>query len=91
MSGSFWGFFWLMVVLKIPIVALLWLVWWAIRQEPEPVVGPDDGEGGQRRDRGPRIRPPHPPRRGPHGAPTPGSPSRVRSAQARARVPAGHR
>ena len=31
-----WGFIWLMFVLKIPIVALLTLVWWAIKQEADP-------------------------------------------------------
>src|SRR6266508_3818033 len=31
-----WGFIWLMFILKIPIVALLTIVWWAVKQETEP-------------------------------------------------------
>jgi hypothetical protein len=91
MSGSAWGFVWLMLILKIPIGALLYIVWWAVRQDTEPVVDDADGEGGQRRDRGPRIRPPQPPRRGPHGEPAPRPPSRMRRAPRQPHVPAGHR
>jgi hypothetical protein len=29
MSGSAWGIVWLAIALKIPIVALLYIVWWA--------------------------------------------------------------
>ena len=29
--GGFWTVFWLAVVLKIPIFALLYIVWWASR------------------------------------------------------------
>jgi hypothetical protein len=71
-------FIWMFVVLKIPIVALLALVWWAIK-EPEP-VGADEDDGGSRRPdphRGPSL--PRPPRRGPHaGQPLP-APPRVRT------------
>ena len=69
---------WMAVILKIPIVALLWLVWWAAK-EPEP-VGTEEGEGGSKRPARPHgPRPPRPPRRGPHsGAPLP-SPARVRT------------
>jgi hypothetical protein len=91
MSGSAWGFVWLMFIIKIPLVSLLYLVWWAIREEPEAAIDPGDGEGGQRRDRGPRIRPPQPPRRGPHGDPMPRPPERVRSTRREPHVPAGHR
>jgi hypothetical protein len=73
-------FVWMFVVLKIPIAALLWLVWWAVK-EPDPVTGGED-EGGSRRParpHGPRT-PPRPPRRGPrHGASLP-APPRVRTA-----------
>ena len=89
-----WGFIWLMLVLKIPVIALLWLVWWAVRQEPEPIADSEDGEGGSGRPRvphphdGPRY-PQRRPRgpRGPHGdLPAPGPP-RVRTpARARERV-----
>jgi len=42
-----WGFVWLMFALKIPILALGWIVWWAIRQEPEPVKGGSGEDGGE--------------------------------------------
>ena len=35
----------LFVALKIPLIALFWLIWWAVRQEPELE---EPGEGGQR-------------------------------------------
>jgi hypothetical protein len=79
-----WTFFWLMVVLKVPIIALLSIVWWAIKQEPEPAEEPG-GEGGQRMR--PHAPPPLPrkPRRGPHGDPAPQPTPRVRKPVARAR------
>jgi hypothetical protein len=78
----------MMVFLKLPILALLWIVWWAIRATPEPA---DQGDEGGIKD---RHKPPHPrtpPRRGPrlrdpHGAPLPPSPPRVRTAAARAKL-----
>jgi hypothetical protein len=88
-----WTFIWLMVILKIPVVALFLLVRWAIRQEP--VEGPaTDEDGGISTDpRGPRH-PSHPrprlprsPRRGPHrGLPVPSAPQRVRAVVAHARL-----
>jgi hypothetical protein len=78
-----WGFVWLMLVLKIPICALLWLVWWAIHQEPEPDVTPRDDGGirvpGDRQPVHPRKPLPHAPRRGPHGDVALPSPPRVRA------------
>ena len=56
-----WTLFYMVVILKIPMIAALWLVWWAIKAEPTP-----EEETGE--DRGPRRkRPPLPrwPRRGP--------------------------
>src|SRR2546423_8723232 len=87
MSGGGWMFVWLMVVLKIPIAALLWLVWWAVRnsdaaeEEParvdrRPVHGPDR----------PRPHRPRPPRRGPHAVPPPRPPAPVRALRGRALV-----
>ena len=76
-------FIWMMLVLKIPIVALLWIVWWASRP-PEPVE--DEGGGGS--DRRPEPHPPVLPQaprtRGPHGAPLP-APPRVRTPVVRGR------
>ena len=79
--------FWLILVLKIPIVALLYIVWWAIREPPVPEPDAGEGGGGTRRDRHPRIRPPQPPRRGPHAEPSPPAPGRVRVAKRGPRVP----
>ena len=82
--SGFWGFFWLAVVMKIPIAMLLWIVWWAIKDPPVPDVGGGEGDGSDRDPRRhPRDRPPHPPRRGPHATPEPGSPARVRVAGGR--------
>jgi hypothetical protein len=84
---GFWGVFWLAVILKIPIVALLGLVWWAVRNPPVPELEREDGDGGSKRGPHPRTRPPHPPRRGPHADPAPVSPSRVRVTRRGPRVP----
>ena len=77
----------LFVFLKLPIVALCWLVWWAVRQEPDLAEDPAGGDGGTKH----RPHPPRPlpraPRRGPHGDPTPAPPPRVRRVTARARQP----
>lgn len=86
-----WTFIFLMLVLKLPILALVWIVWWAIRQAPEPAPG-SDGDGGikHRPEDRPRLGPRRP-RRGPHGDPPPRPPSRVRGVTARARrADAGH-
>lgn len=81
-------FIYMMVVLKLPIAALLWIVWWAIRATPE-IDAEDGGDGGVRK---PRHKPPRPPRsprprRGPHADPPPPAPARVRSVVAEGRDP----
>ena len=74
-----WALFYMMVILKIPIVALLTLVWWAVKQEPEPAEG-DSEEIRRRGPDHPRApRHPRPPRRGPHAEPPPPTPQRVRA------------
>jgi hypothetical protein len=69
-----------MFVLKIPIIALGWIVWRAIHSEPvqpdDVLVDGDDGGGGSKH---PRPRLPRAPRRGPHGEPLPQPPARVRA------------
>jgi hypothetical protein len=85
-----WGFLWLMLALKIPLAALICLVWWAIKQEPDE-SSPSDDDGGVKRPRRahprrPFPRHPRPPRRGPHGDPAPLPPARVRTVRARART-----
>jgi hypothetical protein len=94
-----WTFLWLMVFLKIPIVALFLLVRWAVREPPETMQSDDGGIGvggtginplhpHHPRSIGPRRpgRGPIIPRRGPHGDPTPAAPPRVRAVIARGRL-----
>ena len=75
-----WGFVWMMVVLKIPIVALLWLVYWAVQQTDAEIEHPTDGGGSDRHPHRAGPRRPRPPRRGPHAEPAPRAPKRVRAA-----------
>jgi hypothetical protein len=78
-------FIFLMVVLKLPIVALLWIVWWAVRSTPDPEQG-SEGDGGSKHPRQPRPPRPRTPRpRGPHGDPPMPPPARARTAAARGR------
>jgi hypothetical protein len=83
-----WGFLWIMVALKIPLIALIYIVWWAIKQEPEeekPQSNDDDG-GLKRHRRHPREPFPRHPRRGPHGDRRPQPPARSRTVRAKART-----
>ena len=65
-----WELIWLMVIMKIPILYLCWVVYWAIKSEPRPeqaaalVAAPDDDIGPS--DWRPRRQPRRP---GPHGRP----------------------
>ena len=78
-------FIFMMLVLKLPLGALLYIVWWAIKSTPE-VEGSDEGGGAKRWPHGPRPpRTPHPPRRGPHAEPPPPSPARTRTVVAQGR------
>ncbi len=76
-----------MLALKIPLIGLICLVWWAIKQKPDDASSSHDDDGGIKRHR-PHPRKPFPrrPRRGPHGDPAPMPPSRVRTVRARART-----
>jgi hypothetical protein len=87
-----WTFLWLMLFLKIPLVALFLLVRWAVRQTPEPATGSDGGIGPSltpHQPHHPRTRPPRLPRRGPHGDPPAAPPARVRTRVSRRRVTSG--
>ena len=59
-----WTLFFMVVILKIPLAAACYLVWWAIKEEPVPEDGVSDDEHGPRR-KPPRR--PRWPRRGPFG------------------------
>jgi hypothetical protein len=63
-SRAAWELLFMMLVLKIPLVYLGIVVWYAIRAEPEPGVDPEDYSVWRpwRRPEGPRPR-----RGGPHG------------------------
>jgi hypothetical protein len=77
-----WTFIWLMLGLKIPLIALFLLVRWAVAQPPQPAT--DGGDGGigpalsPHHPHHPRSRPPRPRRRGPHGDPATPAPARMR-------------
>jgi hypothetical protein len=67
-----WELIWMLVILKIPVVYLCVVVWWAIRAKPlplepalKPVATEPDPRPGWRLSRYPTRRP----RRGPHGSP----------------------
>ncbi|HEX4525670.1 MAG TPA: hypothetical protein VH108_02915 [Gaiellaceae bacterium] len=64
MSGQAWELLFMMLILKIPIVYLGLVVWYAIRAEPEPGVDPSEYSVWR-----PWRRPstPRPRRGGPHG------------------------
>jgi len=86
-----WTFVWLMVGLKIPIAALIYIVWWAVKDPPEPApaAAPDDNGGGNDRvghHRHPRKPFPRHPRRGPHGDGAPPPPARMRTTRTRTRT-----
>jgi hypothetical protein len=87
---STWTFIWLLVILKIPIVALFMIVRWAIGQTPETETQRDDGGIGPRplptHPHHPRPTLPRLPRRGPHAGRLPSSPPRVRAITARQRL-----
>jgi len=60
-----WTLLFMLVILKIPLAAALYLIWWAVKEDPVT-----DGEGPGSGDRHPRRKPPsfpRSPRRGPAG------------------------
>ena len=64
-----WFVLFFLVVLKIPVLYLAYLIWWAVKDPPRPGTGLEDAldgfGGGSDWGRGPRRRP----RGGPHGSP----------------------
>jgi hypothetical protein len=85
-----WELIFLMVIMKIPILYLCWVVWWAIKSEPRPEEGaalraavPPNGPEPSlwwRRHRTPRPRPARP-----HGGPARAYQRTARAALARSR------
>ena len=78
------AFVWMFFVLKIPVVAALLLIWYAVK-EPAPAQGDRDTRGGGGSHH-PRLSPPRGPRRGPHAGLRPPAPRRVRTAARGRRV-----
>jgi len=86
---SVWELVFLMVILKIPIVYLCFVVYYAIKAEPRPEewaavtarLGPGSGPASGRRRLHPRRFRPHP-----HGGPTRTYPRTPRTAVVRAEV-----
>ena len=78
----------MLVILKIPVVYLCWVVWWAVRAEPEPLEGagrlvapvPREPDCGWRRERLERSRRGRP---NPRGGGRTGKPGRVAYARGR--------
>ena len=78
-SPMLWFSIWFLVILKIPIAYLGYVIWWAVKDPPEPSAGPgyrpatsrDSGGGGVGGLHTRRVPPkPIPGRRpGPHGVP----------------------
>jgi hypothetical protein len=81
-----WEVVFMLVILKIPVVYLCLVVWWAIRAEPKPLEGaalavaPPEIPPG----RGWRLTRGRPRRRGPHGGPARSYPRTARTALVRA-------
>ena len=57
----------MLLILKIPLVYVCWIVWWAIKAEPE--VGADEEHSVSYRKPWQRPTGPRPRRGGPHGGP----------------------
>jgi hypothetical protein len=63
---GYWVILFMLVALKIPAIAMIWLLYWAARNEQEDGVL-DEGEVGGGSKRRPRPLLPRGPRRDPHG------------------------
>ena len=90
-AGVVWEAIFLLAVLKIPVIYVCCVAWWAIRAEPRPydglepavVLSPPDTDPRPGARRWSRSRPPS--GRGPHGRPVRTSPRRAAYAQTRVR------
>ena len=84
------------LILKIPVAAACWLIWHAVRAEPDPAEGEEVTGGGEQDNRrfrrDPRPNRPKGPRRGPHAPdalPIPCPESEVGTRFGRRPAPAG--
>jgi len=59
--------FFLLVVLKVPVVGMIYLLWWAAQPNPEPEAADDGDHGDDHGRRRPLPKFPRGPRRDPHG------------------------
>jgi hypothetical protein len=75
MSSTAWAVIFMMLILKIPVIYLVAVVWYAIRAEPEPGTDPNETSIWRpwHRSAGPRPR-----RGGPHGTRDTTRPARTR-------------
>ena len=83
-----WGLVWMLLILKIPIFMIFYIIWWAVKDPPQPAPA-DEKKGGSDRPRKPRPIAPAHPRRGPHGGAGDARippPARTRATPARTRV-----
>jgi hypothetical protein len=83
-----WELIWMLIILKIPVIYLCLVVWWAVRAKPaplEPALLPVPTEIDPRPGWSFQHLRPRRPRRGPHGTPARG----YRRQGARARAPHG--
>ena len=93
---GFFPIFFLMVILKIPVAALLYLVWWAFRAETQPEEAPPEADDHRFRRFRREPKRPRGPRRGDHGpdalplpdCPPGGAPSRHAAGAGARRRPA---
>jgi hypothetical protein len=90
---GYWPILFMLVILKVPAIMMIYLLYWAAKNEPENGIVDEGEEGGGGRKR-PRPLFPRGPRRDPHGggAVTP-SPRRSRTTEPvfGHRIPAGAR
>jgi hypothetical protein len=84
---GYWPIFFLLVVLKVPAIFMIYLLYWAAKNEPENGTVDEGDDGGNQRRR-PKPLMPRGPRRGPHG----GGAAAPSSRRSRSSEPAtGHR
>jgi hypothetical protein len=78
-SVQLWFYVWFLVILKIPVVYLAYVIWWAVKDPPDAETGEEGageaaegGPGGPGRRRTPDRGRGRRGARGPHGAPARG-------------------